>query len=650
MKFSYNQLQKHFSEPLPTADEVAEKLGLHSFELEGVEAASGGDTLIEWDILPNRSSDCLCYEGIAREINALFGLALIEDEFSMRHAGSTDVVTADHVKLTVDASGLVNRATKRIATGVTVGDSPQWLQDFLEATEQRSINNVVDITNYVMFVTGQPVHAFDYDKAAGEGVKEVTIRHAKEGEEIIDLTGDSHTLSNDMLVIADSEKGLDIAGVKGGQVSGVDENTTTLMLSACNFEYENIRNTSKKLKLHTDASKRFENEVPLGKIDDAMGLMAHLLTEHAGATVAADMVDTNPEKPEQVVLSVRHEKVNRLLGTELSTEEVQSILEKLECGIELTDGVYVVTVPQDRLDLRIEEDIVEEVGRIYGYANIAEQPIAEGVSVQAKNPFKQAQYLVVDTLVSQGFYEIYNRSITTSGVVKLKNPFTSELDSLRDNLLTELLVRADKNLAFSDEPLLFEFGNIFTGIDGEVVQEQINFAGVIGKRKIKDKHKEELFLRTKGYIELLCGLLSLREVTFVESTDELFVADLLVGGEECGSLGVNYWEINFRALVDKVNYQVEYKKPSKYPRIDRDVAVFVPAKTTVESVTNLIKELLPEETQSFELFDVFEKEDKKSFGFRMVFQSDTDTLSDAWANEVMDKVYKVLEKEGYEIR
>lgn len=219
---------------------------------------------------------------------------------------------------------------------------------------QKSINNVVDITNYVMWVTGQPVHAFDYDKLSGEkDKKDITIGFAKDGEKITDLTGTEHELDSSVLVISDGEKSLDIAGVKGGNNSGVDENTIRLMLSAVNFEFENIRNTSKKLKLATDASKRYENEVPLRKTVIAMGQMSYLLKELAGAKISDEIIDTNPDYTDEGKITVNADKINSLLGFNLSEDQIGQILKRLDFKYTVDSGVFEVEPTEDRLDINI---------------------------------------------------------------------------------------------------------------------------------------------------------------------------------------------------------------------------------------------------------------------------------------------------------
>jgi len=655
MNFSHTWLQFHFNDKLPTPEKLGEVVGLHAFEWEGTEEAPHGDILIDWDVLPNRSSDCLSYQGMAREVAAVLDIPYkkwVKQEI-LDTVFDSSYKTSDFVTVQVADKDLVKRASKRLATGVQVGPSPQWLVELLESIGQKSINNVVDITNYVMWETGQPVHAFDFDTiAGGDDKKTITIRFAKDGEKITDLTGLEHELDSSMLVIADSEKALDIAGVKGGLGSGVSDKTTRVLLSACNFDFQNIRNTSRKLKLHTDASKRFENEVPLNKIDDAMVQFSYLMQELTGAKVSEEIVDTAPELPTRDTIALSVATTNSILGLQLTKEEIISLLKRVGCEVLDGEESFAVTVPYDRLDLGFAGDLIEEVGRLYGYENLqAEMPV-EGFVLPEISSLQQVTRTISDILVTLGFYETKARTLGSEGVVELTNPLNANAGFLRSHLGGELVKKAERNLAHTDEPRLFEIGKVFSGVSDTSVTEVWHWAGVIGKRKIKDKQKQEVFLQTKGVLETVFAALGVKNITWEEHIDEEAgsIATVLVDGTNVGLVGVNWWEINVDILIGFISPKVVYKKTSKYPKIDRDVAVFVPSEVTVACVQDLIQNELPQETVNFELFDVFEKEGKKSFAFRMVFQSDVETLSDVWANNVMDGVYKKLEQEGYEIR
>lgn len=323
-------LQEYLKKPLPDTDTVSSVLTKGAFELEGVTAV-GDDAVIDVDVLPNRSHDALSHLGIARELSVLFEIPFAPPSFVFE--GDTRVSSADLVTLDVLPETKVVRAMKRLAIDVNVGPSPEWLKQKLEALGQRSINNIVDITNFVMLETGQPVHAFDFDKLAGEK-KHITIRMAEDGEEITILDGKAFTLSKENAVIADDDKALDIAGVKGGAASGIDEKTTRVVLSACTFNPTQIRKTSRGLGILTDASKRFEQGVSPVLAERAMARLSQLVTEVAGGKVSADVLDFYPRKRQPFVVGVSTNDVNRILGTSMSDADVESILGRLGFAFE----------------------------------------------------------------------------------------------------------------------------------------------------------------------------------------------------------------------------------------------------------------------------------------------------------------------------
>ncbi len=652
MKFSYNWLQSFFDEKLPSPQELVDKLGVHSFELEGVEEVEG-DTLIDLDILPNRSSDSYSYQGIVWEISALF--ALKPKNLIPEFKGSDEVKTSDLLTLEVQTDK-VKRATKRIALDVEVKESPEWLKKLLEAIGQKSINNVVDITNYVMWVTGQPVHAFDYDKIVGESQKKIFIRQAKNGEKVVDLSGDEHELDETMLVIADEEKALDIAGLKGGEISGIDENTKRVVLSAVNFDYQNIRNTSKKLKLRTDASMRYENEVPLCRLDAAVNLFADLMVKEAGAKVSADLIDTNHfDFSQKKIIELEAQKLNSVLGSEIEPQRAVEILNSLNIKTEFNGGEFISEIPCDRLDLNIREDLIEEVGRIIGYNNLEAKMPDEAFNFSEQNIFKKNFYKTLDLLVSLGFYEVQSRALAGKGVVELANPYTSELGFVRDNLLDGLRKKVEKEFVNFAEPKLFEVGKVFTGYETDekdkVVAEHWCFAGIIGKKKIKEKQKEDFFYKTKGILEKVFEILSIKNIEWREGQGEI-LAELWVGDEKIGDVGVNFWEINFEKLIQNIDESVHYKKVSKLPKMERDVAFWVPMDEQVKRAEEFILSVLGENLKEVSLFDIYKdvENNRKSFAFKIIFQSDKETLSDEFANGEMEKVYGILKENNFETR
>ncbi len=654
MQFSYKWLGQFFEGDLPEIKVLQDKLSLHSFELEGVEKKED-DVLIDLDILPNRSSDCMSYKGIAQEISALFGLK-IKDNIFKNPDGKAGLDTSDFVDLTIEATEVI-RATKRIALNVKVQQSPQWLKDILSSIGQKSINNVVDITNYVMWMTGQPVHAFDFDKISGGDKKEIKIRYAERGENIVDLSGDSHELDQTMLVIADNEKALDIAGIKGGQDTGVDENTKTVLMSAVNFDFQNIRNTSRKLKLRTDASIRYENQVPLCRLDDAMALFSRLLEELASASVAEKIIDTNPSDlgfRKEIKISV--EKINSILGTNMDSQIIQNIFQSLRLETQITGDDFVVHIPCDRLDLNIPEDLIEEAGRVVGYDNLPDEMPKEEMFFPVISEFKTSYYKVLDLLVSLGFFEIHSRILSSNGVIELQNPYTSELSFVRDNLLDKLKGKAIRELINLDEPKLFEIGKIFTDYKtddkNKIVGEHWSFAGIIGKRKIKEKQKEDLFYKTKGYLEKIFEVLSIKNITWKDSQDSDFMAEVYVNDVLLGFVSVNFWELDFEKMIDNIDQKVEYNLVSKYPKISRDIAFWAKLTDKKSEVEKIIKDVLPPEATKLELFDIYKdvENNRKSFAFKIDFQSSSETLSDDFANTSIEKVYNALKDASFETR
>ena len=653
MQFSYNWIQDFFSEPLPDADTVATEVGLHMFELEGVEPIDD-DTLIDWDILPNRSSDCMSYDGIAKEVAAICGTALRPDYLPVEYTGSGDFTTQDRLHFTLESEDVL-RATKRYAEGVQVGPSPDWLRTRLESIGQKSINNVVDITNYVMWVTGQPVHAFDYDKLTPgvEGdIRDMSIRQATDGETVVDLSGAEHILDPSMMVVADAEHALDVAGIKGGDNSGVDQGTTRVVISACVYNFSAIRRTSRALKLRTDASARYENEVPLHKPVLAQALCAKLLEQECGARVASTYIDSYDLEMTPRTVVVPHEQIVSVLGIDMTPDQVVETLVRAHFNVEQQHDEYVVTIPLDRVDVSIAQDIIEEVGRLYGYSNVVARPIAEGFNIPEVHAVYTARDRVADVLVQLGFYETMSRTLTNSGVVELANPLSSEAGYMRSALLPFLQDKVAANFAYTDTPQFFEIGKVFTGTTDGVVDEHWSWAGILGRRKIKDKQRKDLFLETKGVIETVFDALHVAGVTWQPGEGDT-IALLEIDGNVLGAVGVNWWEINFNELVAAIDTTTSYRKPSKYPRMDRDVAVWVPEAVTVAEVEAVIAGAGAEKCIKTDLFDIFEDKDnaRKSLAFRMVFQCWDTTLTDEYVNGEMDKVYQALSaQDGFEIR
>jgi phenylalanyl-tRNA synthetase beta chain len=608
MKISYNWLQEHFEDKLPAPAQLADLLTMHSFEIDSI-SPNGADSVLDVKVMPDRAHDCMSYWGIAKEVGTLAGL----DVKPMIFPSEADeaVKTSALVSLKIQDENKCRRAMKRLAIGVEIGPSPKWLKDRLESAGQRSINNIVDIANFVMLETGQPVHTFDLDKISGDKRKNIFIRNAEAGEKVKTLDGREFTLDDSMLVIADDEKALDIAGIKGGADSGISGDTKNVLLSACNFDPINIRRTSKKLGLRTDASERFEKEISPALASLAMEYLSFLVKEIAGGYLAADIIDFYPKKLEAPQVRISREDIEKLLGIKIDEKEIEDIFRKLRFEFEKKDDSYFVAAPVERLDINMKEDIVEEIARIYGYEKIpAVQPEENEAKDHDKNFVKIEQ--ARRQLLSLGYSEVYTYTFQNKGKLELANPIAEDKKYLRANLadgLKECINMNEKNLPLldADEVKVFEIGSVF----GK--EEEIHVA-YGGKKEIKEMKLEEF-----------CKLNPSQP-------------PLVRGGE-------------IKNPPDKGDKGGLFKMWSLYPFILRDIAVWMPESENPEKLVKLIKDnatsLLIKEPK---LFDKFTKEGKTSYAFKLVFQSYDKTLSDEEINGIMQDIYKAAEKSGWQVR
>lgn len=600
MKISYNWLQDYFEEKLPEPERVGSLLTMHSFEIDSISSFEG-DTIYDIKVLPDRAHDCMSHYGIARELGILLPLApkLLELELK----GESDFETEKIVHVHIENTEKCRRAMKRVVRGIKVAPSPDWLVTRLASVGQRSINNIVDVANFVMLETGQPVHTFDLAKISGDP-KEIYIRNAKDGETITALDGKEYTLDDSMLVIADGNGPLDIAGIKGGAASGIDKGTTDVLLSVCNFEPTNIRKTRTKLNLKTDASDRFEKGLSSKTPKLALLRLSHLVHKLAGGELSEDIIDVypNPESMRHVTVTLRY--INSVLGLSLSEEGIEGLFRKLMLGTEKIDhGVYRVAIPTNRLDISIPADIAEEIGRVYGYEKI---PVAllEDTVEPATLPEWKMETAVRNHLFSQGYSEIYTYAFTKKGEVALKNPIASDKGYLRANLSDGFL----EAIAFNSTilPLLnlqkfkqlkiFEIGTVFTG-EGENTHVVMSEGDKIVEKSINEFCEEN---------------------------------DISVSSESNSQLS----HVKGHRFVSW----------SQFPFISRDIALWVPEEIKSEEVSAVIKEnagdlLVAGPT----LFDTFTKEGRTSYAFRLVFQSMERTLTDTEISEIMTKITKKLE-------
>ncbi len=634
MKVSYNWLQEYIEDKLPSAKEVAESLTMHSFEIEGIEDENG-DSVIDVKILPDRSHDCLSHYGIASEVASVLNL-------KRKDLLPPVVLTPTDKFITNINTKFCTRDVMVLISNVKVTESPEWLKEKLNALGSRSINNVVDLTNYLTFSFGQPMHAFDANKVSknNNGQQEFIIRDAVKGEKVTLLDGKEYSLDGSNMIIADGKVPLDVAGVMGGRESGVSSETTDIVLSLSSFDSVSIRKTAKKLGIRTDASQRFENEISPSLVDRALPYALKFITELTGGTVVGGVdIYKNPQKVHTV--SVPLNKITHMLGLQIEPENAIDLLKRQGISSALDGDKITVEVPLHRLDLKIPEDIVEEIGRLYGYENIS--PV--GLSIEAKVEVSREVYIrdsIRKILNGSGFTEIYTYGFSEKGDVEIENPLAGDKKFLRANLGAGMEESLEKNFKYMDllgidSVKLFEIGKVFTK-KGEALHISLG----VKYPKSKKVNADEEIAKTIHQLEEKLNV-SVGDVTITSGVVEFDLERIDKELDHVDSYPNDLWLVEDKAVT--------YKTISAFPFAVRDVAVFVPNEVTESRVEELIKEKLTDIVIRFNIFDKFTKGDKTSYAFRLVFQANDRTLTEDEINAVMNPIYETLKaQEGFEIR
>lgn len=617
MLVSYNWLQSYFEKEIPKPEELVELLSIRAFEIESLEKIKD-DFVIDVDVLPNRAHDCLSHDGLAREISVITKIPLKpKKEFSSGEGGETNL------KIEIQSSGC-NRYIGKIIKNIKVKESPDWLKEKLEILNQKTINNIVDSTNYVMLKTGQPLHAFDLDKVEGG----IIVRLAKEGEKMITLDGKEIELTSEDLIIADGEGVLALAGIKGGKKAEIDENTKNIILESAHFDPVSVRKSSRRHGIFTDSSKRFENEPSPEMTFIAMQQVADLISGLSDSTSVEKEVDETDWDFKPKIIDLNILDIEPILGISVEKEEVVRILENLGFVINSGSQILSLQVPFYRLDVKNKEDVIEEIGRIYGYEKIpAKLPSKTEVSKQNK----EFNYItkIRNKFIEKGFSEVYTYSFTNKGEVEVDNAIASDKNFLRNSLKEGVLDSLNKNILNKDllgldKVRIFEVGRVFK--DGE---EKISLCIGIEKVGKKDNVSEEL---EKVFREVLGKDVSVGENVvweeFLEIPDSVEDFDLKLS-----------------------SVQKKFEPISIYPFVVRDIAVWIPEETEREELLGVIKEnagdLLIKEPK---LIDEYKKEGKVSLAHRLVFQSFEKTLTDKEVNEFMEKISSEIEKKGWQVR
>jgi len=641
------------------------------------------DTIFEIGLTPNRA-DCLSVIGVAREVAAKLGK-------KVRYPGLTVVETgaaiASIASVTVESPELCPRYTARHISGCTLAPSPDWLANRLRAAGIRSINNIVDVTNYVLLEYGHPLHAFDFRLLAGG---RIVVSAAGEGESFVTLDGQERLLTSADLTIRDAEKGVALAGIMGGGNSEIGEGTTEVLLESAYFDPSAIRRTSKRLGIHTESSHRFERGTDMAGLTRALDRAASLIAELSGGAIARGTIDVYPKAIEPRVITARVARINAICGLSLSASEVKDIFERLEFQVtETGEGVFDVQVPLFRVDIEREIDLVEEVVRVNGFEKVPLTLPQASVFSDLPSQKQRLTVRIKDLLVSQGLCEVINYSFVAPSScdrillppddfrrngVALLNPISDELSVMRTTLLPGLLETAVKNINFRTLDLrIFEMRRIYIPTEkSELPDEPLYLSALLTGRRDPEgwnQAKGDIdFFDVKGIVENILGDLNLNGVSYsAQDLDPYYhpgkACRIMRGAKELGSFGelhptvqenygiaapVFYLELDFEKLIGCRKEMGAAQVPSRFPSTFRDSAMLLPEATPVADVLACVTAVKAAELEGVELFDLYTGGNipagEKSIAIRVRYGSRERTLTDEEVTQLHQRVTAALQK------
>lgn len=630
------------------------------------------DTCVEFEITPNRP-DCLSVIGLAREVAVTFDKPLNLHTPKVKGCGG-DI--HDYLSVEVQNKELCQRYVARVVKNVKVGTSPRWMRERLRASGVRPIDNIVDITNYVMLEYGQPMHAFDIEYVKGN---KIIVRNALNGETLTTLDGVERNLTEDMLVIADAEKASAVAGVMGGEHSGISEGTHTVVFESACFKGSSIRVTAKKLGMRTESSGRFEKGLDAQNCLPAIQRACELIEMLGAGEVVDGVIDIDNSGYQPTVLHLDAEWTNKFLGTDIPEERMKQILTDLHFTLNGNE----ITVPSFRGDVEHKADIAEEVARIYGYNNIP-TTIAKGSPQGKYSEYQNFERTVNQIMLSQGLYEIMTYSFVSPkqydkirlpkndpkrNSVVITNPLGEDTSIMRTNAIPSMMDILSKNYNNRNGAVsLYEIGNEYLPVEGELLPDEIPnlVMGMYGENKD--------FFTLKGVVENLLEILDIEDydVTACQN-DPTFhpgrCAILSKDGEEFGIIGEIHplvcqnYDINARVYVGKLdmfklfalmNDEKTYVPLPKFPASTRDLALLCDDSLPVLTMEKAIKNAVGKILEKIELFDVYKgsqiAEGKKSVAFNITMRAADRTLTDDEVNAAMNKILKAMEELGAQIR
>ena len=650
------------------------------------EYAGLNDVIFELEITPNRP-DCLSHIGIAREVAAYYNRKV---KYPVIEIAETIESVNTVIKVNIEDKERCKRYLGRVIKNVKIKESPEWLKTRIRAMGLNPINNVVDVTNFVMFEYNQPMHAFDLDKVEGN----ITIRAAKENEEITTLDGVERVLKNGELVIADDEKAIAIGGVIGGQNTQIDSDTKNIFVEVAYFTPENIRRESRDLGIFTDSAYRNERGMDVENLAVVMNRAVSLLAEVAEGEVLSEVIDKYVEKPKRAEISLNLEKLNKFIGKTLTYDEVGKILTHLDIELKpLGDGTMLLTPPSYRADLTRPADIYEEVIRMYGFDNIeAKMPVMSIESGEENTNFKISR-IVREILKELGLNEVINYSFIPKftkelfnfgeEVIEIKNPLSEDMAVMRPTLLYSLIANVRDNINRNQTDLkLFEISKTFKklgeGQNGLAI-EDLKIALILSGREEKNLWNQSKsdynFYDLKGYLEFLLERLNVTKYSLTRLTNNKNFhpgasAEIKIGEDVIGVLGelhpnlVNYFgikrekvffaELNLTSLLKYIKIKVNYETISKYPEVLRDLAITLDKSVLVGEMVKEIKKKV-NLIEKIDIFDVYSGDkidkDKKSVAMSIVLRDKNRTLTDEDIDKAMTAILELIkDKYNGEIR
>jgi phenylalanyl-tRNA synthetase beta chain len=630
------------------------------------------DPIIEFEITPNRP-DCLSMLGMARETAATFDKELIMPDLTMKN--EVDKIE-DYISVDVENDELCKRYSGKVIKNIKIEESPSWLQLLLMKAGVRPINNIVDITNYVMLEYGQPIHAFDLNTLNGN---KIIVRTAKKGEVITTLDEVERKLERSNLLICDADKPVAIAGIMGGYNTEIKNETENIFIEVANFDGENIRKSSKNLGLRTEASARYEKGVSPSIVEDVIKRVCNLVEMLNVGEIVKGIIDEYPNKKVEKEIVVRVKRVNKLIGIQLEASEMVEILEKLNIKAIIDGENIIATPPLYRLDLNIEIDFVEEIARIYGYENI-ESTLPAGSSWGEKTYSQTIDSLAKTILLSDGVSEITTYSFISPSTlddlrisdesylrryVKIENPLGEEFSMMRTTLIANMLkvIRNNYNRKI-EEVKLFELGNIF-------IPKQIPVVDMPYENKrlvIGSYGKNETFYTIKGVLENLLDGLGIKDYKLLkEKNDSIFhpgkCATIVWNEKVIGTIGeihpktianfdidtdVYIIDLDFETILENSNIDIKYEKIAKFPTIQRDIALLVKKEVTHQEIIDVIEKNAGKYLESVTLFDIYEgkqiEEGYKSMAYNLTFRSKERTLKEKEITKKYDVIIRELEE------